>query len=179
MHHFDPNALPVPDLGLACPNCGYPLANLPNHRCPECGRPFTLEEFIPKGDFPPLIADGHEVRATDEVVALLRQYQIPYAPLHEPVQDMLGGLSLSGFTRSPRIAVPRDRYLEAIDLIRRHTHGELMPDEPIAADPHNLWTCPACQELNPGNFDLCWNCGADRPTDDDDHADDEGERDDA
>ncbi len=20
--------------------------------------------------------------------------------------------------------------------------------------------CPACGEMNPGNFDLCWNCGA-------------------
>jgi len=21
------------------------------------------------------------------------------------------------------------------------------------------WTCPACAEVNPGNFELCWNCG--------------------
>jgi len=20
-------------------------------------------------------------------------------------------------------------------------------------------TCPACSEVNPGNFDICWNCG--------------------
>ena len=25
------------------------------------------------------------------------------------------------------------------------------------------WTCPSCAEVNPGNFELCWNCGASAP----------------
>lgn len=25
------------------------------------------------------------------------------------------------------------------------------------------WTCPSCAEANPGNFELCWNCGAPSP----------------
>lgn len=29
--------LPIPDWGLHCPNCEYPLRGLPSHRCPECG----------------------------------------------------------------------------------------------------------------------------------------------
>ncbi len=28
-----------------CPACGYNLRGLPKRRCPECGRPFTLEEI--------------------------------------------------------------------------------------------------------------------------------------
>jgi hypothetical protein len=32
--------------------------------------------------------------------------------------------------------------------------------------PDNLpeWTCEKCHEAVPGGFDLCWNCGAERPT---------------
>ena len=22
------------------------------------------------------------------------------------------------------------------------------------------WNCPACSEINPSNFEVCWNCGA-------------------
>ena len=25
------------------------------------------------------------------------------------------------------------------------------------------WTCPSCSEVNPGNFELCWNCGGPPP----------------
>jgi hypothetical protein len=25
------------------------------------------------------------------------------------------------------------------------------------------WTCPGCAESNPGNFEVCWNCGSSRP----------------
>ena len=28
-----------------CPSCGYSLVGLPDQRCPECGRPFTLDEL--------------------------------------------------------------------------------------------------------------------------------------
>ncbi|MBK8266827.1 MAG: hypothetical protein IPK83_00330 [Planctomycetes bacterium] len=55
---FDPNVLPVPDLGLCCMQCGYALRGLPSHRCPECGREFTLNEYIPRGDFPVVIRHG-------------------------------------------------------------------------------------------------------------------------
>ncbi len=30
---------------LKCPQCGYSLLGVGKHRCPECGRPFTLEEL--------------------------------------------------------------------------------------------------------------------------------------
>jgi len=27
-----------------------------------------------------------------------------------------------------------------------------------------VWTCPQCGETNEGSFDVCWKCGADRPS---------------
>ncbi len=40
------NQLPIPDWGLVCPNCQYPLMGLPSHRCPECGRELIIPELV-------------------------------------------------------------------------------------------------------------------------------------
>ena len=157
---FDPHALPVPDLGFSCRRCGYALANLPEHRCPECGRPFTLEEYIPAGHAPVLIAGGEQVRATPNVIELFRTYQIPYVERPGPFEAVLGPIRLSRREQAAPIGVPRDHYLEAIDLIRRQMLDEPMPEPPTAApDQATDWACPACAELNPANFEFCWNCG--------------------
>lgn len=42
---------PIEEHHPKCPKCGYSLENLPEMRCPECGRAFTAEEA--RGD--PLI----------------------------------------------------------------------------------------------------------------------------
>ena len=38
--------LPIPDWGLLCPSCGYPLRGLPGHRCPECGQKIDIQELV-------------------------------------------------------------------------------------------------------------------------------------
>jgi hypothetical protein len=38
--------LPIPDWGLTCPRCHYPLRGLPTHRCPECGRRLVIKELV-------------------------------------------------------------------------------------------------------------------------------------
>jgi predicted amidophosphoribosyltransferase len=43
---IDLEQLPIPDWGLTCPHCAYPLKGLPAHRCPECGRPFRIDDLI-------------------------------------------------------------------------------------------------------------------------------------
>jgi len=46
-------------------------------------------------------------------------------------------------------------YDEAIRVIKSRQHVE-----PTAKGD---WKCPSCHEENPGNFELCWNCGAAAP----------------
>ena len=157
---FDPDALPVPDLGLSCLGCGYALAGLNQHRCPECGRTFSLDEHVPPGDCPPLIAGGEEVRATPEIRDLLFVFQIPYVQLAEPMSDLFGGASYwPGTQRARRIGVPRERYLEAIDLVRRLSLDEPLPPAPPASRRTEPWDCAHCGENNPANFEICWSCG--------------------
>lgn len=38
--------LPIPDWGIECPRCRYPLVGLPTHRCPECGLEFDMAEVV-------------------------------------------------------------------------------------------------------------------------------------
>lgn len=154
---FDPDALPVPDLGLLCRGCGHPLATLPEHRCPECGRTFTVEEYIPPGDFPFLIVEGKEVRPSQEVIALLRQARIPYMEMMPPAEAVLSSMGLRSKRPHGQLTVQRDMYFHAIDLLRRRRLGELVEtsSEPDRPD----WNCPSCNEENPGTFEVCWNCG--------------------
>lgn len=43
---IDLNQLPIPDWGLICPRCRYPLRGLPSHRCPQCGTKFDMEQLV-------------------------------------------------------------------------------------------------------------------------------------
>lgn len=156
---IDPESLPVPDLGLRCHRCGYPLAGLPEHRCPECGRTFTIDEHIPPGDFPQLFADGQEVRAEQHILALLRTYQIPWIERTDAFPSLFSGSWVPGQDRPARIGVPRERYFEAIELMRRSQLGEPLPPVPGAGGREESWLCPHCEEVNPPNFEVCWNCG--------------------
>ncbi len=152
---FDPEVLPVPDLGLQCKKCAYSLADLPEHRCPECGTPFNVEDHIPAGDFPVVIFNGKEAYCMPDVLGLLKRVQIPYMEVMRPGETMLGA---GGATHNRcRLAVPRASYFEVIDLLRRQALGEEPPGEVHTEQPD--WTCKGCGESNPGNFETCWNCG--------------------
>ncbi|MCC6681019.1 MAG: hypothetical protein IT445_08970 [Phycisphaeraceae bacterium] len=164
---FDPDQLPLPDLGLCCRKCGYSLAYLQERRCPECGWSFTMDDLVPRGDFPPLFADGKQVRAEPDVVELLRQYQVPYVELTDPVSGVFRPIR-SSRDAAGAIAVPRQRYLEAVDLLRRRKLGEPMPQPPPASGHREDWSCRHCGQLNPANFEICWSCGHDAAPEADD-----------
>jgi hypothetical protein len=157
MNWLDPEALPVPDLGLACRRCGYPLAGLSRHECPECGRAFSLQDHLPPGDMPTLVADGELVRATPNVVELLQAYCITFIEDHGPLAVLNHPGMISG--ESATIGVVRDRYFDAVDLIRRMKLSEPLPPAPELV-PQEAWLCGSCYEENPGTFELCWSCGA-------------------
>ncbi|MEM6331783.1 MAG: hypothetical protein AAF823_00380 [Planctomycetota bacterium] len=158
---------PLPDLGLKCQSCAYPLAGVTKRVCPECGWAFELDDLIPEGAFPPLIADGEMVRATDELEELMQAYDVPLVRMQDPLNDVFGNTFIPGVSQGSqgvRVAVPRDRWLEAVDLVRRWRQNEELPLPP---DPPDLdapdWTCPHCGEDNPGHFEVCWNCMSERP----------------
>ncbi len=47
MEHEDYRSLPIPQwLDLSCPRCEYPLRGLPEHRCPECGAEFRIDDLV-------------------------------------------------------------------------------------------------------------------------------------
>ncbi|MCG8403991.1 MAG: hypothetical protein MI923_02215 [Phycisphaerales bacterium] len=147
---FDPNELPVPDLGLRCLGCRYRLVGLSEHRCPECGSTFTMDDYIPPGDFPVVIFDGHETRLTPEVIDLMSRARIPFM---EKRSDLESVLNLS---RAPgRLAVPRSSYFHAISVLRGYALNHELP--PMQDEPPD-WVCKSCGESNPGHFEVCWSC---------------------
>lgn len=154
---FDPNQLPMPDLGILCHACGYPLAHVSAHRCPECGWKFTADDLVPPGDFPPLYADGKPVRGTVDVLQMLKTYQVPFITQFDHADTVFGLIRTSRHVGDP-ISVPRNRYLEVVDLLRRKKQGEPMPPPPVYLTDGENWTCPQCREVNPPNFEICWNC---------------------
>jgi hypothetical protein len=78
--------------------------------------------------------------------ALFYQDQVPFLTMD--VRGLLG---------RARLLVARDFFFDALDCLRRATAQlEVFGGEE--------WRCPACEEQVPGNFGVCWNCGADRPT---------------
>ncbi|MCB9854995.1 MAG: hypothetical protein H6818_04850 [Phycisphaerales bacterium] len=157
---FDPEALPTPDLGLRCMKCGYPLAGLSERRCPTCGSPFEYESFVPKGDYPAVIVDGKEALLTPDVQDALRRAKIPYMEIAEETAGLYGMHSVT--QSKSRVGVPRSLYFDAVLILRQLHVGELeFPPEAVAAD----WTCPSCDEENPGTFEICWQCGAQRQDD--------------
>jgi hypothetical protein len=158
---FDPEALPVPDLGLKCLRCGYPLASLPEHRCPECGAKFEMEDHIPPGDFALLVVNGDTVPASHEVCELLAQYHIPHlvGDARTDTALMSAGIGPPG---GGNLKVPRDCYFEVIDLLRRRLLGQPLPPPPSKSNHCAEWTCASCGESNPGDFEICWNCQNER-----------------
>lgn len=70
-------------------------------------------------------------------------------------------LTMSGLTEIPipeffpALCVMDDEdHGRAMEIIRRH-----LTENSKGAELEVI--CPACAETNPGNFDICWSCGAD------------------
>jgi len=69
-------------------------------------------------------------------------------------------LTMSGLTEIPipeffpaLCVMDEADYPRAVEIIRRR-----ITENAVNADIEVK--CPACGEMNPGNFDLCWSCGS-------------------
>jgi hypothetical protein len=155
---FDPNVLPIPDLGLCCPRCRYVLAGLPQHRCPECGLEFEMEDLLPPGDFPVVIYNGREVAMSDDIAKLLKGAQIPFQRVKSNLDHIYGLTHVD--TQGAKLGVPRSCYFEVIHLLQGYDAGQEPEFQPASGGE---WPCPKCGEVNPGNFQICWNCREEAP----------------
>lgn len=76
------------------------------------------------------------------------------------IATMIRNETLTGLTEFPipdffpALCVVNDAdHARALEILREHFAAD-------AARSEEERPCPACQEMNPGNFDLCWSCGA-------------------
>lgn len=116
-----------------------------------------MEEFIPPGLYPVVIFNGREVLSTPQITDLLQRMKVPYMEVMRP-GDIVYGIG-SPIGKGARIAVPRACFFKVIDLLRRLAFGEPMPKPESQQSEGRAWACAACGEQNPGNFEICWNCG--------------------
>ncbi|HRR84538.1 MAG TPA: hypothetical protein P5316_05955 [Phycisphaerae bacterium] len=137
---------PVPQLGLECNGCGYPLRGLPGDQCPECGREFSLTDYIPPEPWGE-VAVGASATETMLIFSHLRSLGIPC--MITEARGTLGARGTDVFLGgvSKQLRVRRDYYLDALAAIAEATEKTGRP-----------WTCPNCSEEVPGNFELCWKC---------------------
>jgi hypothetical protein len=67
-----------------------------------------------------------------------------------------GNPDVAGISFQPTLCVVTDADFEAAIA---YLKSQPAPSTVPRAD----WKCPSCHEENPGNFELCWNCGAPAP----------------
>jgi hypothetical protein len=174
---IDPDQLPMQDLGIQCRRCAYPLRGLSGRRCPECGWQFAPDDLIPPGDWPVVTFHNRAIRATPNVIAVLRAARILNLAddALSSIYGMTGGIS----NRAQPLRVPRQDYFRALRVLVLAAGAQnavLRADLPYGLDdteprrddpPRPDWACNACGELNPGTFDMCWNCPVDASRDTD------------
>jgi len=65
----------------------------------------------------------------------------------------------------PHIMVPFKFYHEAVQLLDAEFGQRVFKtgDRPTKVTTAPDWSCSGCQEENPESFEVCWNCGLQRP----------------
>jgi hypothetical protein len=148
---FTGDELPVPDFGLACGECGQPLAGATLHKCPHCDTPFDLLDLRPEGDWFRLDTVFGGPISSQFIGPILAGEYIPYNVQREPSHGML--------PLDEQLMVPSEFYFDVLWLIE-HELAQMPRLE--TRDPRISWRCAHCREENPDTFDVCWNCSRPR-----------------
>jgi predicted amidophosphoribosyltransferase len=159
--------LPVPDFGLVCAGCKYPLQGLSRHVCPECGREFNPEKVL--GEEPTLqVCLIHSEVEHAAAVSVLELRGIPnMLESPDPIAQTFS-MSLGRKRQVGRLMVPREFYFDAIFWLRNSANSAC--DERDGCEKDSLseaeetedWHCSQCDESVPAEFTMCWNCCAAR-----------------
>ncbi|MEW6251385.1 MAG: hypothetical protein AB1716_12115 [Planctomycetota bacterium] len=150
--------LPIPDWGLVCLECRYPLRGLPTHRCPECGTRFDLETLRAAGEWFTLDAGMCPDLPFTHVLGLLQSEYVPHIPQPGRSVGQVYGLQPQDMPIT-RVKVATEFYYEVLWLIRG-LREQLAASRAAA---RKTWRCAHCGEKNPGSFEVCWSCETDRP----------------
>ena len=144
--HFTGLELPFPDFGLACGACESPLAGAERHACPTCGDAFDPLARLPEKDW--FAAESwmiHDMPQPLLEMILVAEY-IPHT--FREFRSPFGFESLE-------MVASREFFFDFLAVVRRERIQ--MADNRDAART-GQWRCGGCDEENPPNFDVCWNC---------------------
>ncbi|MGE3180638.1 MAG: hypothetical protein AB7N71_03345 [Phycisphaerae bacterium] len=140
---------PLPDFGLKCKSCHTPLAGAVNHTCPNCERPFAVDEFRPADDWIALSELQRLGLTESHVEGLLAREFIPYRrESDQKWTDVYMGSTLTPM----RNLVAREFYFDALHAIA----AEVVRISKLGDDDE--WTCTNCGDTNPPSFETCWKC---------------------
>ncbi|MGE0481149.1 MAG: hypothetical protein AB7Q17_11820 [Phycisphaerae bacterium] len=148
---FAGRELPIPDWGLHCGDCRYPLRGLPTHTCPECGAELHPEQARPRGVWFLVEPQQHPGLIAPVVEMMLARERIPYVAV-----DQQGILEITLGSRmiGARLFVACEFFLDFCWHVRR-LQEQLARDAVVG---RSTWRCAHCGEDVPGHFELCWNC---------------------
>ncbi|HWB19521.1 MAG TPA: hypothetical protein VG711_04405 [Phycisphaerales bacterium] len=136
-----------------CLDCRHPLDLSGSNFCPECGR-----EYDPKDatTFNRILNDPEELVRLPIAQASILRMRLEDAGIPTAQEEQTGGVIM--YSPIPMAALHVDKVnLEAAKkLMNEHVEEEATQDL-------GEWTCPKCGEHIEGTFDVCWNCGSDRP----------------
>ena len=73
---------------------------------------------------------------------------------------------IAPITDGPTVQVRAADRQCALKLIEQFERATIHDEDETAHSAEPPWTCPKCGKTVDGNFEVCWNCEAERPEDD-------------